>query len=284
MSADANRKGPRFVEHRAARAWILCIMILTAASFAAPIFTNAESAQNLALGATPPSWAHLLGTDALGRDLAIRMLDGARISLLIGAGATLLSVLIGVPYGAAAGYFGGRADGLLMAAVDILYGLPSILFVLLLLAWFGREPGQSMLFLFIGLGAISWLTTARIVRARCLAIRELDFVTSARLSGVSHARIILKHLIPQTSGAVIAYATLTMPRVMMEEAFLSFLGLGVAPPRASWGTLLNDGMQSFREYPWLVLAPGIALAVTLAAFYNIGDALRDAFDPRERPR
>lgn len=271
----------RFFRRAATRAWCLFFVIIIFIIILFPwIAPGAASAQNLQLGAAPPSWAHPFGTDALGRDLLFRILDGARVSLSVGALATFISVLIGVPWGAISGYAGGRVDSFMMRMVDVLYSLPSILFVLLLLAWFGRDPDSGILFLFIGLGSISWLTTARIVRAQILSLREREFVTSARLSGSSHARILYEHLAPHTAGPVIAYSTLTMPRVMMEEAFLSFLGLGVAPPRASWGTLLNDGMQSFRDHPWLVVFPGIALAITLAGFYSIGDALRDAFDPR----
>lgn len=275
------RAAGRFVKYKTTRLSIALLTFIVLVSFIVPVlFEGAANAQNLTLGAAPPSWSHPLGTDSLGRDHLLRILDGARVSLAVGAMATIISVLIGVPYGAVCGYFGGRADRWMMRLVDTLYGLPSILFVLLLLAWFGRDPNLSFIFLFAGLGAISWLTTARIVRAQILSLRERDFVTAARLCGASHARVIFLHLIPQTAGPVIAFATLTMPRVMVEEAFLSFLGLGVAPPRASWGTLLNDGMQFFREAPWLIIFPGLALAFTLAIFYSIGDALRDAFDPK----
>lgn len=198
---------------------------------------------------------------------------------MVGAVATAVSVLIGVPYGAIAGFRGGVTDQVMMRIVDILYGLPSVLFVLLLLAWFGRDPGLGMILLFAGLGAISWLTTARMVRAQILSLREREFVAAARLAGTSGSGILFHHLVPHTTGTVLAFATLTIPRVMVEEAFLSFLGLGVGAPRASWGTLLSDGMQSFREHPWLVGFPGVFLAVTLAAFYCIGDALHAALDP-----
>jgi oligopeptide transport system permease protein len=171
-----------------------------------------------------------------------------------------------------------------MRLVDVLYSLPSVLFVLVLVAWFGRDPRWNLTLLFVGLGAVSWLTTARIVRGQVLSLKERDFVAAARLAGASDAGIVFRHLVPQTVGPVLAYATLTVPRVMVEEAFLSFLGLGVAAPRASWGTLLFEGMQSFLEHPWLVAFPGAALAGTLVLLYTAGDALRDAFDPRETPR
>ncbi|MFN0207705.1 MAG: ABC transporter permease [Planctomycetota bacterium] len=270
---------------KAAAVSLIGIVILIIAACAAGIFaSNSLHAPNLQIGATSPSWPHVFGTDALGRDLFLRILDGARISLLVAFVATAVSLVIGVPYGAISGYAGGKVDSAMMRCVDILYGLPSILFVLLLLAWFGRDPNWSMPLLFIGLGSISWLTTARIVRAQILSLREREFVDAARLAGAPALTILFRHLIPHTAGPVVAYATLTIPRVMIEEAFLSFLGLGVAAPRASWGTLLSDGMQSMREYPWLVFFPAGALALTLVAFYSFGDALRTALDPRESRR
>ncbi len=279
------RAASRFARSRGARVGGAALLLLAAAGAALPLVApEAAVAQDLARGAVPPSATHPFGTDLLGRDGLARVLDGARLSLAIGAVATLLSVAIGVPFGAAAGWLGGRVDALLMGFVDVFYGLPSVLFVLLLLAWFGRDPATSLLLLFVGLGATSWLTTARLVRAQILSLRERDFVAAARLAGASSLAIVVRHLIPLTAGPVLAYATLTVPRVMIEEAFLSFLGLGVAAPRASWGTLLGQGMASFREHPWLVLFPGLALAGTLVALYAVGDALRDAFDPREAPR
>jgi len=275
----------RFVRRRSAAVACTMLALLAASALFGPIVLgDAVARQDLALGAAPPSWSHPFGTDLLGRDAFARVLDGARLSLGVSAAATLLSLLIGVPYGALAGYLGGRIDAAMMRLVDVLYGLPSVLFVLLLMAWFGRDPALGLPLLFVGLGAFSWLTTARLVRGLVLSLRERDFVASAQISGAGPWAIVLGHLIPQTTGPVLALATLTMPRVLVEEAFLSFLGLGVGAPRASWGTLIGYGMESFREHPWLVLFPGLVLAATLAALYSAGDALRDAFDPREIAR
>jgi oligopeptide transport system permease protein len=279
------RAAAALARRRGALAAVVGLGILGIAAAAAPaLAARGPAAIDLALGATPPSLEHWFGTDALGRDLFLRVLDGARVSLGVALIATFVSLGIGVPYGAVAGSAGGRVDALLMRGVDVLYGMPSILFVLLLLSWFGGNPAWTLPLLFVGLGAISWLTTSRIVRAQVLSLRSREFIDAARLAGASEASVIFRHLVPQTTGPVLAYATLTIPRVMIEEAFLSFLGLGVSAPRSSWGTLLYDGMQSFRETPWLVLFPGLALAATLVAFYAIGDALRDALDPKETRR
>jgi oligopeptide transport system permease protein len=266
---------------RATTAALIYLFALVAASVAASwLGGDAAQRQDLVLGAVPPGWSHPFGTDTLGRDGFLRWLAGARVSLSVAAIATILSIAIGVPYGAIAGFAGGRLDAAMMRGVDVLYGLPSILFVLLLAAWSGRDPQWNMPLLYVGLGSISWLTTARIVRAQILSLREREFVAAARLAGTPPASILFRHLVPHTSGAVLACATLTIPRVMIEEAFLSFLGLGVAAPRASWGTLLADGMQSMREHPWLIAFPALAMTCTLLAFYVLGDALSDALDPR----
>lgn len=274
----------RFAARRAALAALGLLALLASAAIALPLLSaRGGAATDLALGAVAPSSSHPLGTDTLGRDGWLRLFEGARISLGVALLSTVVSLGIGVPYGALAGYVGGRAGAAMMRLVDVLYGLPSILFVLLLLSWFGRDPALALPLLFVGLGSISWLTTARIVRAEVLSLREREFVAAARLAGAPALAIVFRHLVPQTTGPVLAYATLTVPRVMVEEAFLSFLGLGVAAPRASWGTLLYEGMQSFEAHPWLVLAPAAALALSLTCLYAVGDALRDAFDPRALP-
>ncbi len=217
-----------------------------------------------------------IGTDQKGRDLLVRLLYGARVSLTIGLLATLVSFLIGVTYGAIAGYAGGRLDGLMMRVVDVLYGLPFMFIVILLLVIAGR----STLNLFVALGAVSWLNMARIVRGQVLSIRRREFVEAATAMGLSEARILLRHVLPNTVGPVVVYATLSVPAVILEEAFLSFLGLGVQPPDASWGSLLSEGARLMQDRPWLLTWPAAALALTLFSLNFLGDGLRDALDPR----
>jgi oligopeptide transport system permease protein len=230
------------------------------------------------LGATPPSLAHWLGTDLLGRDMVARVIYGGRISMLVGLVGTLVSLLIGVTYGAVSGYLGGRTDDFLMRVVDVLYSLPYIFLVILLLVFFSK----SLLMLFIALGAVQWLTMARIVRGQVLSLKNQTFVEAARALGANDARIIFGHLVPNTLGPVIVYATLTIPAIILQEAFLSFLGLGVQPPDASWGVLVSEGAGMLAFFPWLVIFPGLALALTLFAFNFLGDGLRDALDPHDR--
>lgn len=217
-----------------------------------------------------------LGADQKGRDLLVRLLYGARVSLTIGLLATLVSFLIGVSYGAIAGYAGGRLDGLMMRIVDVLYGLPFMFIVILLLV----VAGRSTLNLFIALGAVSWLNMARIVRGQVLSIRRREFVEAAVAMGLSETRILLRHVLPNTVGPVVVYATLSVPAVILEEAFLSFLGLGVQPPDASWGSLISEGTRLVQDRPWLLAWPALALAITLFSLNFLGDGLRDALDPR----
>lgn len=233
-------------------------------------------AQDTALGAVGPRAGHWLGTDPLGRDLLARLLQGGRVSLLIGLSATAVSLLIGVLYGGVSGFAGGRADALMMRIVDILYALPYTVFVIILMVFFGR----NFLFLFLAIGAVEWLTMARIVRGQVLSLREREFVEAARALGLGRARILIRHILPNTLGPVIIYATLTVPRVMLLEATLSFLGLGVQPPMSSWGLLIKEGVETMEEYPWLLLFPSIAFSATLFALNALGDGLRDALDPR----
>ncbi len=236
----------------------------------------AYDTQDIAIGATAPNSAHWLGTDPLGRDVLTRMLYGGRISLLVGFAATGVSLCIGVLYGAIAGFLGGRVDHIMMRGVDILYALPFTIFVIILMVFFGR----NILFLFLAIGAVEWLTMARIVRSQVLSLREKEFIAAAYVMGLSRARILLRHLIPNALGPIIVYATLTVPRVMLMEAFLSFLGLGVQPPMSSWGLLIKEGVESMEEYPWLLIFPSIALSLTLFCLNFLGDGLRDALDPR----
>jgi oligopeptide transport system permease protein len=232
--------------------------------------------QDLELGATPPSSQHWLGTDTLGRDQLTRIMYGSRVSLMVGFIATSVALLIGVLWGATAGFLGGRVDAVLMRIVDVLYALPFTIFIILLTVVFG----SSMLLLFLAIGAVEWLTMARIVRGQVLAIKRQEFVEAAISMGLSPWQIITRHLIPNVLGPIIIYTTLTIPSVILLESFLSFLGLGVQPPQSSWGSLISGGVDAMEEYPWLLIFPGLALSITLFSLNFLGDGLRDALDPR----
>lgn len=232
--------------------------------------------QDTALGAAAPSASHWFGTDHLGRDLFTRTLYGGRISLLVGLVATLVSMLIGVTYGAIAGFLGGRVDQFMMRVVDVLYALPFTIFVIILMVVFGR----NIFLLFLAIGAVEWLTMARIVRGQVISLREKEFIEATRVMGFRSRRIIVHHIIPNTLGPVIIYVTLTVPQVMLLEAFLSFLGLGVQPPMSSWGLLIQEGVETMEEFPWMLLFPSLALSATLFALNFLGDGLRDALDPK----
>lgn len=232
--------------------------------------------QDIVLGAAPPSSRHWLGTDVLGRDMLTRILYGGRVSLMVGFIATAVALAIGVLYGTVAGYAGGKVDAAMMRLVDILYALPFMIFIILLMVIFGR----NILLLFLAIGAVEWLTMARIVRGQVLTLRHQEFIEAAISIGLSRWTIIRKHLIPNTLGPVIVYTTLTIPSVMLLEAFLSFLGLGIQPPESSWGVLISEGVETMEEFPWLLLFPGLTLSITLFALNFLGDGLRDALDPR----
>jgi oligopeptide transport system permease protein len=232
--------------------------------------------QNLELGAAPPSAAHWLGTDVFGRDLLTLVMYGGRVSLAVGFIATAVALLIGVTWGAIAGYAGGRVDAVMMRIVDILYALPFMIFIVLLMVVFGR----NLLLLFLAIGAVEWLTMARIMRAQVQGLRQQEFVEAAISLGLSPAAIIRRHVVPNALGPIIVYTTLTIPSVMLLEAFLSFLGLGVQPPQTSWGLLISYGAESMEEYPWLLVFPGLALTLTLFSLNFLGDGLRDALDVR----
>jgi oligopeptide transport system permease protein len=232
--------------------------------------------QNLDLGATPPSATHWLGTDIFGRDLMTQIMYGGRISLAVGFVATAVALLIGVTWGAIAGYVGGRIDAVMMRLVDILYALPFMIFIVLLMVVFGR----NMLLLFLAIGAVEWLTMARIMRSQVQSLRQQEFVEAAISLGLPPATIIRRHLIPNALGPIIVYTTLTIPSVMLLEAFLSFLGLGIQPPQTSWGLLISYGAETMEEFPWLLIFPGLALTLTLFSLNFLGDGLRDALDVR----
>ncbi|MDA9625538.1 ABC transporter permease [Luminiphilus sp.] len=233
-------------------------------------------AQNLDLGASSPSAAHWLGTDIFGRDLLTQVMYGGRISLAVGFIATAVALLIGVTWGAIAGYVGGRVDAIMMRLVDILYALPFMIFIVLLMVVFGR----NILLLFLAIGAVEWLTMARIMRSQVQSLRQQEFVEAAVSVGLSPATIIRKHIMPNALGPIIVYTTLTIPSVMLLEAFLSFLGLGIQPPATSWGLLISYGAETMEEYPWLLIFPGCALTLTLFSLNFLGDGLRDALDVR----
>jgi oligopeptide transport system permease protein len=225
---------------------------------------------------SPPSAAHWLGTDQLGRDLLVRLLVGGRISIGVGLCATAVALTIGVVYGAVAGFFGGKIDCLMMRIVDIMYALPFTIFVILLMVFFGRE----IWLLFLAIGAVEWLTMARIVRGQIMTLKRMEFIEAARSLGLGKRRIIFRHMIPNVLGPIIVYTTLTIPAVMLLEAFLSFLGLGVQPPLSSWGVLIKDGAEKMEEYPWLLIFPGTVFSLTLFSLNFLGDGLRDALDVR----
>ncbi|HSH96174.1 MAG TPA: ABC transporter permease [Roseimicrobium sp.] len=273
----------------------LCVLMVLVAVW--PLVATHRWDQISEAQSAPPSAQHWFGTDIHGRDLFSRVVYGAMISLMVGLVGAGVSLVIGVTWGAVAGYVGGRWDGLMMRFVDILYSLPSIVFVIVLITtldqvtkkWLGATFGSTaatvtpVFFLFAGLGAVSWLNMARIVRGQVLSLRHRQFVDASRALGASHFRLLFRHILPNVFGIVIVYLTLTIPAIILYESFLSYLGLGIQPPMASWGTLIADGAQQLnpvRIYWWLIVFPASALVFTLLALNFLGDGLRDAFDPK----
>ncbi|MDB5539573.1 MAG: transporter permease subunit [Devosia sp.] len=228
----------------------------------------------------PPDWAkgHYFGTDQNGRDMLARTLQGTQMSLLVAAVATGVSVVIGIIYGAIAGYFGGRIDAVMMRFVDIMYALPYILFVIILVVIFGRSP----VLLFVGIGCLEWLTMARIVRGQTLSIKQREFIEAAKAGGARPFTIIFRHIVPNLTGPVVIYATLTIPEIIITESFLSYLGLGVQEPQTSLGTLISFGAPVAEALPWMLYTPAAILVTMLLCFSYLGDGLRDALDPKDR--
>ena len=272
--SDALRK---LLKNRAAMFGVFILVSLIILAILAPVISPYPyDYQNLELGASAPSSAHFLGTDTLGRDLLSRLLYGSRVSLMVGFVATAVALVIGVTWGIVSGYYGGKVDAVMMRIVDILYGLPFIIFIILLMVVFGR----NIWLLFGAIGAVEWLTMARIIRGQVLSIKNQEYVLSAKAMGVSNFYMFRRHIFPNVLGPIAVYATLTIPQVMLLEAFLSFLGLGIQPPMSSWGTLIRYGVESMEEYWWLLVFPGITFTITLFSLNFFGDGLRDALDPK----
>jgi len=274
---DARR---RLLRNKAAVAGMVTLAVLALAAlvgpYLAPYAYDAINKEDVWVA--PLTHGHLLGTDSLGRDLLARLLIGLRVSLAIGLVATGVSLVIGVAWGAVAGFVGGRIDETMMRIVDVLYSLPFIFFVILLMVTFG----SNIILIFVAIGAVEWLTMSRIVRGQTLALKHKEFVEAARALGLGSGAIIARHIVPNLLGPVVVYVTLTIPAVILAESFLSFLGLGVQPPMASLGTLIANGAQDMELAWWLLVFPSVLMVVTLMSFNFIGDGLRDALDPKDR--
>jgi oligopeptide transport system permease protein len=280
-AADARSLGQdaweRLCANRMAQLGGVLFIVITLLCLIGPILSSQTSAEtNLAYGAQPPSADHWFGTDDLGRDIFVRTLTGGRISIGVGFAATFVALIIGLPYGALAGYFAGRTDTIMMRFVDALYALPFTIIVVLLTTFLGR----SVWLIFLAIGAVEWLTMARIVRGQTRALRKLAYIDAAKVNGVSHLKILRRHILPNCLGPIIVYTTLTIPAVILLESVLSFLGLGVQPPMSSWGVLINEGAKKIDIYPWQLIFPALFFSLTLFALNFIGDGLRDALDPK----
>jgi oligopeptide transport system permease protein len=269
----------RLKKNKLAMAGLYTVVFIIVVAVVGPWVSHVSySDQNLMQTNQPPDAEHWFGTDSLGRDLFIRVLYGARISLAIGIVASLINLTIGVVYGGIAGFLGGRIDRMMMNIVDILYSIPVLLYVILLMVIL--KPGLTNIF--IALGIAYWLRMARIVRGQILSLKEQEYVLAARTIGAGNWRILFRHLIPNSMGPIIITMTLAIPEAIFTEAFLSFIGLGVAAPMASWGVLASEGVTSLRSYPFQLFFPAMAISITMLAFNFLGDGLRDALDPRMR--
>ena len=274
---DARR---RLFLNKAAVISLITLIIIATVSIFGPFFLQYDfSDTDWGSIYQPPSFktGHYLGTDGNGRDLLVRILHGGRLSLSIGLIATFVSVFIGVIYGTIAGFFGGKLDIFMMRIVEILYAMPYLIFVIILMVVFGR----NIYFLFIAIGAVEWLTMARIVRGQTISLKEKEFIETSKALGQSNFMIIWKHIIPNLAGPIVVYITLMVPSVIILESFLSFLGLGVQEPLTSWGVLISEGSREMETAWWLLIFPGIFMTITLASLNFIGDGLRDAIDPKE---
>lgn len=270
----------RLKRNRAAVVSMVSLTIIVILAVIGPYFNpNTYDSLDWNFFGAAPTFAngHWFGTDLVGRDIFARTLYGARISLLVGVIATGVALIIGVTYGSIAGYLGGKVDEIMMRIVDVIYSLPFMFFVILLMVVFGK----NIILIFVAIGAVEWLTMARIVRGQTLSLKNREFIEAARASGVSDLKIIATHIVPNVMGPVIVYITLTIPQVILAESFLSFLGLGVQEPMTSWGVLIADGAAQMEVAPWMLLFPATFLAITLFCFNFIGDGLRDALDPSD---
>ena len=274
---DARR---RLLRNRAAMAGLVVLAVLVIAAVVGPALLayRFDEINKQDVWLAPLAHGHVLGSDALGRDLLARLLMGLRVSLAIGLMATSVSLVVGVAWGATAGYLGGVVDEVMMRIVDVLYSLPFIFFVILLMAAFGSH----IVLMFIAIGAVEWLTMARIVRGQTQSLKYRPFIEAARAAGLSTSAVIRRHIVPNLLGPVVVYVTLTIPGVILAESFLSFLGLGVQPPMASLGALIATGASDMELAPWLLLFPALAMIAALMAFNFLGDGLRDALDPKDR--
>lgn len=276
----------RFKKNPLAMASLIFIALMLLAAIIGPMLSPySYSDQDFTRAKLGPCWAHPFGTDALGRDQLVRVLYGARISLAVGFVAAAATCVIGVLFGGISGLAGGKIDNIMMRFVDIMYSIPFLLWVLMLIVLFrelSHSQGVSLSSMFVALSLVYWLPMARIVRGQILSLKEQEFILAAHTIGASNRKILFRHLIPNVMGPIIVTATISIPEAIFTEAFLSFIGLGISAPRASWGMLASDALTALRSYPHLLLFPALAICLTLLAFNFIGDGLRDALDPRMR--
>lgn len=270
----------RLKQNKIALISMIVVILIIILAIAGPFISKFDYASNELINANKlPDSVHWFGTDSLGRDLFVRVMYGARISLSVGIVAALINLTIGVLYGGISGYCGGRVDNLMMRIVDTIYAIPMMLYVILLMVVLGSK---SLVNVFITLGIVYWGNMARIVRGQVLSLKEQEFILAARAAGAKMIRIILRHLVPNSMGQIIVTLTLSIPGAIFTEAFLSFIGLGVAAPMSSWGTLCNDALGAYRTYPYQLFIPAAAICITMIAFNLFGDGLRDALDPKMR--